>query len=188
MASTPAARCLRRARKAFDKGKKFNARGKKNKGIVKNILNKQPTKRLKFKQPLSVSKGLFERGSKATVTEAVQAAMTEAKVQGPTVAGECVGFGDFLLDFINRRGRLHGEITRDVQIFQNLVNDAVKIWTAMTPGEKQTHVDAHCDAVNILHWASALSDAVRGAPNGIPELVVSPENLAAPSPAWATAG
>jgi hypothetical protein len=185
MASTAAARCLRRARKAFDKGKKFNARGKKNKGIVQKILNKQPTKRLKFKQPLSVSKALFERGSKATVTEAASATSSWTS---STVAGECVGFGDFLLDFIDRRGRLHGEDNRDVQIFQNLVNDAVKIWTAKTPGEKQTHVDAHCDAVNILHWASALSDAVRGAPNGIPELVVSPEHLAAPPPAWATAG
>ena len=182
MASTPAARALRRARKAIEKGKKFHARGK-NKKVIQDILNKSSKKRLKFKQPPPVLKvQFFERGSRATVTEAMSKVQGPAlQGKGPIVAGECVGFGDFLLDFIDRRcEHLDGEESRNMQNFQNLVDDAVKIWLAKTPGEKQTHVDAHYDAVNALHWASVLSDACRGAPNMTPELVVKPEHLGAP--------
>ena len=192
MPSTPAVRALRRARNAIGSGKKFHARGK-NKDLIQKILNKSFKKRLKGKQPPPVLKvQFFERGSRATVTEAktrVQGrALTPAlQGKGPIVASECIGFGNFVLDFIDRRcEHLDGEERRNVQIFQNLVDNAVKIWMAKTPGEKQTHVDAHYDAVNALHWASVLSDACRGAPNVTPELVVKPEHLGAAPPAWVT--
>jgi len=182
MASTPAARALRRARNAIGSGKKFHSRGK-NKDLIQSILNKSSKKRLKGKQPPPVSAAAIVRQEKeGNLTESMGKDLKPGECVGPG----SVGFGHFLLDFIDRRGeRLDGggmPNVRTVQHFQNLVDDSVKIWMAKTPGEKQTHVDAHYDAVNSLHWASVLSDACRGAPNVTPELVVKPECLAAPAP------